>query len=90
MKKFGSLLLFSFIFQMSQIPQFAFATDAGDCYSNLGLGAIPNGVTVTGYTTSTPMAGTLCTMSTVTCIDGNLTGPDLYPSCTNSPNFQSR
>ena len=53
----------------------------GNCISTLGLGFILNGGTITGYATSMSMPGTPCLISTVTCVNGSLNGPDLYPSC---------
>lgn len=57
------------------------ARSDGSCMSALGLGFIANGGTVSGYATSMSVAGTPCSISTVSCTDGSLNGPDLYPSC---------
>jgi hypothetical protein len=73
-KYFGFLLFLS-------VSQLVTASPDGGCLSNLGLGVIPNGATASGYPTSISLPGTPCAMTTVTCIDGTLTGPDLYPSC---------
>lgn len=73
-KYFGILVLLS-------LSQVAAAASDGSCTSNFGFGVIPNGATVSGYSTSMSMPGIPCSITTVTCIDGHFNGPDLYPSC---------
>lgn len=51
------------------------------CYSTTGFGQIPHGGTITGYSTLTSVPGTPCSISTVMCLNGILTGPELYPTC---------
>lgn len=63
------------------IGQLSVANTNGSCSSSLGLGIIQNGETVSGYLISISLPGTPCFSTTVTCINGNLNGPDLYPSC---------
>jgi hypothetical protein len=54
----------------------------GNCISSLGLGIIPNGGSVTGYLSPTSLPALPCASTIVTCINGVLSGPDLYPACT--------
>lgn len=65
------------------ISQVSFANQNESCQTDLGFGVILHGESISGYTTSMSLPGTPCSssMMMVTCINGVLNGPDLYPSC---------
>jgi hypothetical protein len=44
-------------------------------------GGSPHGSVVTGYLQPTSPHGVPCMTTTRTCIDGNWTGPEIFPSC---------
>lgn len=59
----------------------AFAKQNESCQSGLGL--IPNGESVSGYTTSVSSPGIPCANSktSVLCLNGVLLGPEPYSTC---------
>jgi hypothetical protein len=48
-------------------------------------GASLHGTVVTGYLQSSTPKGIPCTPATKTCLDGNWSGPEVYPSCVELP-----